>query len=93
MEKETWINDVLSSELNYNSPVSSIELFNKIQQRIHEEQATLTWALPIAAASLALLGLNILFLINQNNKVNESNSPNEFSYLTTSNQLYSHVEN
>lgn len=93
MEKETWINDVLSSDLNYKSPVSSTDLFNKIQQKIQEEQSSLTWVLPIAAASLALIVLNILFVINQNNKVKESNSTNEFSYLTTSNQLYSHVEN
>jgi hypothetical protein len=93
MEKETWITAVLSSELITASPASSPDLFLKIKNRIQAEQVSFQWAMPIAAASLVVIGLNILFVLNQNNKAKANSTTNEISYLTTSNQLYSHVEN
>ena len=91
MKKETWIKAVLSSELR--TATVSPELFSKIKQRIQEEQISARWALPFAAAGLLLIGINVAIVLNQKSASKNNRQSLEFNYITTSNQLYSYVEN
>jgi hypothetical protein len=91
MKKETWIKAVLSSELR--TATASPELFSKIKQRIQEEQISVRWALPLAAAGLLLIGINVAIILSQKSASKSNRQSLEFTYMTTSNQLYSYVEN
>jgi hypothetical protein len=91
MKKETWIKAVLSSELR--TATASPELFSKIKKRIQEEQISVRWALPLAAAGLLLIGINVAIILSQKSASKNNSQSLEFTYMTTSNQLYSYVEN
>lgn len=91
MKKETWIKAVLSSELR--TATVSPELFSKIKLRIQEEQISVRWALPLAAAGLLLIGINVAIILSQKSASKNNSQSFEFTYMTTSNQLYSYVEN
>jgi hypothetical protein len=68
-------------------------LFSKIKKRIQEEQISVRWALPLAAAGLLLIGINVAIILSQKSASKNNSQSLEFTYMTTSNQLYSYVEN
>jgi len=88
MEKENWIDEVISNTDKIAKAVPNDALFFKIQNRIKKAETVSPEWIWIAAASLLLLAsLNVKFVFSKSHK---EKSPVEriASYVSTSNQLY-----
>jgi hypothetical protein len=93
MEKETFINAVLSSTLTTRNTVPAGDLLNKIERKIKEEQVSFQWSLPLVATVALLVILNLAYLNRYLVKQNQWKHSTAQYALFTTNQLYSHDKN
>jgi hypothetical protein len=92
MEATNWIESVLESVTTAKVVGPSPDLFQKIQLKIQQEKVSLNWLLPTAAAVLILIGINLFFVSQFKNKITGPSEKPEITYLSTSNQLYTYVQ-
>jgi ABC-type glycerol-3-phosphate transport system permease component len=93
MEKNTWIEAVLASAETVKFADPKADLYEKIQQKIKEEQVSTHWGISIAAAFIVLIGVNLFFVFHQKNTEKFTQVNTEVTYILTSNQLYSYDKN
>jgi hypothetical protein len=93
MEKETFIDAVLSSNLTTRNTAPAGNLFDKIERKLNEEQVSFRWSLPLAATIALLVIFNLAYVNRYLLKQNQWKQTSIQNTLFTSNQLYSHDKN
>ena len=93
MEKEPFINAVLSSNLTTRNTAPAGDLWIKIEQKINEEQVSVQWSLPLVATIALLVMLNLMYLNRYLLKQNQWKHSTTQYALFTSNQLYTYDKN
>ncbi len=93
MEKESFINAVLSSNLTTRNTSPAGDLWIKIERKIKEEQVSVQWSLPLVATIALLVILNLAYLNRYLLKQNQWKHSTAQYALFTTNQLYSHDKN
>ena len=93
MEKETFINAVLSCNLTTRNTAPASDLLNKIERKIKEEQVSFQWSLPLVATIALLVILNLAYLNRYLMRQNQWKRSTAQYALFTTNQLYSHDKN
>lgn len=88
MERETWINEILSSTECIIKVVPDAILFSKIQSRIAKEnKLTPQWIWTVAASFAVLIILNIAIVFSNNSK-SKVQTEIIVATMSKSNQLY-----
>jgi len=93
MEKETFIDAVLSSNLTTRNTAPAGNLFDKIERKLNEEQVSFQWSLPLVATIALLVILNLAYLNRYLMRQNQWKHSTAQYALFTTNQLYSHDKN
>ena len=93
MEKETFIDAVLSSNLTTRNTAPAGNLFDKIECKLNEELVSFRWSLPLAATIALLVVFNLAYVNRYLLKQNQWKQTNIQNTLFTSNQLYYHDKN
>lgn len=91
MEKENWINDVMSSMDEPLDLSVSENLFQKIERKIKDQEAQvipIRWVLAAAASILILVSINLNVLLNNNNSNFATEEVLSTNVYDQSNQLY-----
>ena len=93
MEKEIFIDAVLSSNLTTRNTAPAGNLFDKIECKLNEELVSFRWSLPLAATIALLVIFNLAYVNRYLLKQNQWKQSTAQHALFTSNQLYSHDKN
>ena len=89
MEKENWIENIINSSNGITSVAPKANLFSKIQQKIHQEETVPVKTLWLVAASIAVLILLNISVLDLKSKQTQS-ATTAYLEMTVnkSNQLY-----
>ena len=89
MEKENWIENILNSSNGITSVAPDVNLFSKIQQKIHQHETVPVKTLWLVAASIAVLILLNISVLDLKSKQTQS-ATTAYLEMTVnkSNQLY-----
>ena len=89
MQKETWIENILNSTNGITPVAPSNDLFSKIQHRIQQEAIVSPKTLWLVAASIAvLIMLNITIINSKSKSEKDSSTAYLEKTINKSNQLY-----